>query len=854
MWGILKNSGYLFSSNTISAFLSALQPVFAVRLLGPAGYGLVSGTVIVLVSNIHRLLSFRMNEAVVKYLGQALAEEKPARAGAVVKGAALLEGLTSLLAYLVLAIVAPLAARFITKDPQDVPYFLFYGLVLLANGLYETSLGVLQATRRFDRQALANLGQSAVTVALIFAAYLLRGGPLEVLGAYLLGKAFAGLALAVSAVRELDRVAGGWRRASLSLLPDWRNLAGFAFNTNLNATVNLVVRDSEPLLVGLFRSQAEVGYFRLAQGVINLVTMPIDPLIAPTYAEITRTLAQRQWALTLRLLKRVSALAAAWTLPVAAVLALFGWWIIPTVYKPESAPAYPAVALLLIGYGWASIFQWNRPLLLALGRPGYPLAVMASVGLVKTLLSLSLIPAFGFLAEAAILSGYFVVSVSIIAAQGIREIRKQSSQRSWGAFSTQHSVFSAQPPNEFQYGTFTAPSMGLDHNQPSKIANQQYKIACISTSQVPSSTANSIQAMKACQALAQNGHQVRLLVPGRQSTPWEALARHYGLTTPFAVEWLLARPRLKRYDFSLAAVRWARAWKADLVYAWAPQAGVMARLWGFPVILEVHGVPEGRFGPAVFSLFLKLRAGKKRVLPITRALYELLERQAGYAFAPGEAVVSPNGVDLERYQDLPAPAEARGALGLPETLTMAYTGHLYAGRGLDLLVEMARRFPQDSFLWVGGRPEEVDAWKRRLAEENVRNVTLTGFVDNSRLPLYQAAADILLMPYERQIAGSGGGDSAAYASPMKMFEYMACGRAIVSSDLPVIREVLNEANAVLLPPEDIEAWSRALESLRADRQRREDLARAAREAAQRYTWQERARRALEGFLDQEWDG
>jgi glycosyltransferase involved in cell wall biosynthesis len=385
-------------------------------------------------------------------------------------------------------------------------------------------------------------------------------------------------------------------------------------------------------------------------------------------------------------------------------------------------------------------------------------------------------------------------------------------------------------------------------------------IACVSVSQIPSSTANSIQAMKACQALAQLGHAVTLLAPvARTGSPsytpqWEALASHYGLETPFAVEWLPAHPRLKRYDFSLAAVRRARASGADLLYVWPPQAAVLGLLGGFPVILELHGVPEGRYGPAVFNLFLKLRpagkrgaAGHKRLLAITQALVDLLERQYRFRFAPGEVMVSPNGVDLERYQDLPSPAEARCALGLPEALTIGYTGHLYAGRGMGLLVELARRFPQVSFLWVGGLPEDVSAWRERLAAKQIGNVTLAGFVENSRLPLYQAAADLLLMPYERQIAGSSGGNSAAYASPMKMFEYMACGRAIVSSDLPVIREVLNESNAVLCPPEEAGAWCQALESLIAEPERRERLARRAWKDVQRYTWLERARKALEGF-------
>jgi glycosyltransferase involved in cell wall biosynthesis len=103
------------------------------------------------------------------------------------------------------------------------------------------------------------------------------------------------------------------------------------------------------------------------------------------------------------------------------------------------------------------------------------------------------------------------------------------------------------------------------------------------------------------------------------------------------------------------------------------------------------------------------------------------------------------------------------------------------------------------------------------------------------------------MPYERVIAGSSGGNSAAYCSPMKMFEYMACGRAIISSDLPVIGEVLNDRNAVLCPPEQADAWANALNGLLADATRRQALAHTALLDVQAYTWLERARQALEGF-------
>jgi glycosyltransferase involved in cell wall biosynthesis len=192
----------------------------------------------------------------------------------------------------------------------------------------------------------------------------------------------------------------------------------------------------------------------------------------------------------------------------------------------------------------------------------------------------------------------------------------------------------------------------------------------------------------------------------------------------------------------------------------------------------------------------------------------------------------------------------RQALGLPEQFTAGYTGHLYPGRGMALLVELARQFPQVHFLWVGGHAEDVTHWRQRLAAEQLNNVTLTGFVENHLLPRYQAAADLLLMPYERAIAGSSGGNSAFYASPMKMFDYMACERAILSSDLPVIHEVLHEANAVLCPPEDPAAWAAALQSLRDDEARRLRLAHQARQDVQQYTWQARAQRALAGFKEE----
>jgi glycosyltransferase involved in cell wall biosynthesis len=373
------------------------------------------------------------------------------------------------------------------------------------------------------------------------------------------------------------------------------------------------------------------------------------------------------------------------------------------------------------------------------------------------------------------------------------------------------------------------------------------KIACISTSMVPSGTANSIQAMKVCQSLAQIGSEVHLWLPRGRSTPWETLAEQYGLETPFAIDWLAANPRLRRYDFAWNALRAARTWKADAVYTWVPQAGLLALWAGLPMLLELHDRPTGRAGPWLFRQIAR-HPGKKRLLFITQALQRALEREQGLRIRPGEVQIAPDGVDLERYASLPDAGEARRQLGLAAGLTAGYTGHLYPGRGMDVLINLAQAFPSVNFLWVGGRPNDVAEWRTRAALMDITNLTLTGFVPNRHIPLYQAAADILLMPYETSVSISGGGNTADICSPMKMFEYMAAGRAILSSDLPVLHEVLDPTCAIFCPPQDASAWVEAFRQVTQDEALRERLGSAARAAVQGYSWQERARKSLQAFF------
>ena len=365
-------------------------------------------------------------------------------------------------------------------------------------------------------------------------------------------------------------------------------------------------------------------------------------------------------------------------------------------------------------------------------------------------------------------------------------------------------------------------------------------IVAIAGSTIPSDTANSLQVMKGCQALMQIGHNVTLIVPGVNNASID-LKSHYGLQTDFPIEWLSSRSRRR---FTWDSVRRARALKTDLIYSWFPQSAVFGLLSNMPVVFEIHIQPTGFFGPWWHRAFAKL-PGRKLVVSITRALVNKLEHEFHIHLSPEEIVIAPNGVDLERFASLPDPVTARRQIGLREAPTVMCTGHLYAGRGAELFLSLAKSFPQAHFVWVGGRPEDIATWKGRAES---KNVMFTGFLPNQELPLYQAAADILLMPYSRSIMGSSGSaDSAAVASPMKMFEYMAAGRAIVSADLPVIREVLNEKNAVFCEPDQVGDWKLEIEALLGDPSRRIQLGHQARQDVEGYTWVARAKRIMKNF-------
>lgn len=378
------------------------------------------------------------------------------------------------------------------------------------------------------------------------------------------------------------------------------------------------------------------------------------------------------------------------------------------------------------------------------------------------------------------------------------------------------------------------------------------KIALITNSRIPSLTANSIQAMKVAQALMQLNHDVKMFAPKETEIPnSQLLITHYGLKLAPEIQFLPSIKQLKRLDFIFHAQNAAKKFGADLIYTWLPQSAVLGIKSGYPVVLEMHADNSGLLGVWWLRQFLTAN-GKKLMTVTTQALKNALENSTKLKLSQEAVVIAPNGVELERYAQLPNPVEARNQLNLKQGLTVGFTGHIYKGRGADLLFELAKQMPSVNFLWVGGTPDLVEYWRNALHDANVKNVTMTGFVKHDVIHLYQAAADVLLMPYSNSISASSGQDIAEVINPMKMFEYMASGRAIVSADLPSIREMLNEGNCVFVGSAEsreqrTDDWKVEIERLLADESLRVKLGGQAKKDVENFSWMKREERVLRGL-------
>lgn len=369
------------------------------------------------------------------------------------------------------------------------------------------------------------------------------------------------------------------------------------------------------------------------------------------------------------------------------------------------------------------------------------------------------------------------------------------------------------------------------------------KLIYVANIRLPSELAHGLQIMKMCEAFSQAGNEVTLFVPRRfnriKGNPFE----YYNVQKNFKILRLPCLDLLpispNRFFFLILSLSfYISAWfyslfrKFDFVYSRDFLAGFFFK----NLILEVHSLPKNskRFGSMV-------RRRAKCLVVLTSFIRQ---RFIDVGVSQRRIIVAPDAVDLKEFGLSVSVDFAKKELGLPlNKKILGYVGSLKTmsmEKGVLAAILSLRHLEESYILYlVGGSPQDVNFYKILAKNEGLADrVFFTGEVRHNAVPQYLSAFDYLVAPFPENEHYS------YFMSPLKIFEYMATGRPIIASDLPSIREILNENNSVLVRPGDDRELASAVRRLSEDPTFGQRIATGALVDIQKYTWGKRADKIL----------
>ena len=364
------------------------------------------------------------------------------------------------------------------------------------------------------------------------------------------------------------------------------------------------------------------------------------------------------------------------------------------------------------------------------------------------------------------------------------------------------------------------------------------KIAYVSDVRMPTEKAHGLQIIKTCEAFADLGHQVTLYVPLRNNSITSDAFEYYAARRIFDIRyiwsWDLVRwgklGFLIQYTtFSLRAACVSAIRSADLIYG--RDELTLSLLWVVSrsrIIWESH---VGAWNSA--ARFIARQA--YRIVTISGGLKDFYISKR---ILSEKIIVAPDAVDLSDFDHPQNRSESRERLGIPMGRKIAlYIGRLDGFKGSDVLCEASHHLPDDiQIAIIGGDLPQLEKLKIKYPR-----VLFLGPRPYRELADNQASADVLILP------NSGKSEISTHCtSPLKLFTYMTSGIPIIASDLPSIREVLDDTMAYFVTPDDPAAIAETISKVLNDTGA-SGHAQKARQKVQEYSWIVRARTVLSGL-------
>lgn len=355
---------------------------------------------------------------------------------------------------------------------------------------------------------------------------------------------------------------------------------------------------------------------------------------------------------------------------------------------------------------------------------------------------------------------------------------------------------------------------------------------------LPTEKAHGVQIMKMCEAFADANVTVELVVPRRKNHITTDPFEYYAVKRNFKITYIssLYFPQLGRVGFWIESILFAEqvariVWqmKPDIVYSRDPFTLLNLYFWKVKCVWETH---TGEWNTL-------LRVCIKRFAKIIAISKGLADFYLSKGISAEKIIIAHDGVDLEQFTVSADFRTARKRLGISiHKKIVLYVGHLYGWKGVDTLLDASKLIDGNTqVVIIGGTDVEISVLLKKYPQ-----VLFLGYRPYRELPINQKIADVLIVPNS-----ATNMVSKLYTSPLKVFAHMASGVPIIASDLPSIREVLNENNAILVSPDDPTELAFAIVRVLENTVRAGMLGARAQMDVAPYSWSHRAKKILDFF-------
>lgn len=359
-------------------------------------------------------------------------------------------------------------------------------------------------------------------------------------------------------------------------------------------------------------------------------------------------------------------------------------------------------------------------------------------------------------------------------------------------------------------------------------------IKCIYVSRVtlPSKSASSIHLMKICDELYSIFDGSFRVIVNSCDVNDEELCKIYGTDNIIVHSLELdLNSKLYPYYFAIKVAEFVRKNKIQMIITRDPLTALVMTIMNRNVVLDLHGDLRHLCG-RVYHLFKIPRLIRKPNLNIVTISHGLKEFYLNkYNIAYDKAVVLPDGVTLENFDNI-----ENNSWRNNEKLVIGYIGKFSIGKGIDTVIKVAKRCPQYRFVLCGGTKGEAETETGISIPDNIE---FRGYVQNAEIPLIMKEMSVMLLP-NKSNQNCNGEQIGSFTSPLKMFEYMASGSIIIASNIPVLKEILNEKNCYFAQEDSIEEWVEMLKYIDLNRDEASSIASQAQEDVKKYTWNCRA--------------